>query len=71
MPIYEYRCLECSRSFEKIITSSAAETIVCDHCGSPKVQKKVSAASLRLAGNSTSPIPAGALSGCSSRSGFS
>ncbi|MDA8159994.1 MAG: zinc ribbon domain-containing protein [Desulfobacteraceae bacterium] len=72
MPIYEYRCLECNTSFEKILTSSAStETIVCSHCGSPKVQKKISAASLRLAGNSASPIPAGALSGCASRSGFS
>jgi putative FmdB family regulatory protein len=72
MPIYEYQCLDCDRAFEKIITSAAApEPILCDHCGSAKVQKKISATSYRLANATSSPIPAGALSGCSSRSGFS
>jgi len=72
MPIYEYQCLECEANFEKILTSAtSAEVITCTQCGSTKVRKKISATSLRLASNSSSQIPAGALSGCSSRSGFS
>jgi len=72
MPIYEYQCLDCSLAFEKILTSSVSpETIICSHCGSAKVQKKISVTSYRLANASSSPIPAGALSGCSSKSGFS
>lgn len=72
MPIYEYRCLDCGTSFEQIVASaSSTETILCTSCNSAKVQKKISATSLRLAGSSSSPVPAGALSGCASRSGFS
>lgn len=71
MPLYEYRCLDCQAVFEKILSSAAStEIITCEHCASPKVEKKISASSYRLS-NSSSPIPSGALSGCSSRSGFS
>ncbi len=72
MPIYEYQCLECEANFEKILTSaSSAEVITCSQCGSVKVRKKISVTSLKLSNSTASPIPAGALSGCSSRSGFS
>jgi len=72
MPIYEYQCLDCNAAFETIVSSaSSPETVVCSHCGSEKVKKKISATSFRLASVSSSPIPAGALSGCSSKSGFS
>jgi putative FmdB family regulatory protein len=71
MPIYEYQCLDCKNVFEKILSSSGStESIICSSCGSGKVQKKISATSYRLASGSSSPIPAGALSGCSSKPGF-
>lgn len=72
MPIYEYQCLDCSAVFEKIFASAVSqETAVCSQCGSANVKKKISAASFRLANSSSSQIPAGALSGCSTKSGFS
>jgi putative FmdB family regulatory protein len=72
MPIYEYQCLDCNTGFEKILSSSVSpEPITCSHCGSAKVQKKISAISYRLTSASSSSIPAGALSGCSTKSGFS
>ena len=72
MPIYEYQCLECEANFEKILTSASSdEVITCGQCGSVKVRKKISTTSLRVSNSQGSPIPAGALSGCSSRSGFS
>lgn len=71
MPIYEFKCRECSKKFETILTSSAkVSTVVCPQCESKNIMKTISASSYRLASSSSS-IPAGALSGCSSRGGFS
>ena len=72
MPIYEYRCKDCNTCFEKIISSSAAaEKITCAKCKSQNVKKTISAASYRLAGSKSSAAPAGCMSGCSSKPGFS
>ncbi|MBU0480703.1 MAG: zinc ribbon domain-containing protein [Proteobacteria bacterium] len=71
MPIFEYKCNKCSKVFEVIATSSEdSEKIECSKCGSTNVSKTISAGSYRV-GSGKSSIPAGALSGCSSRSGFS
>jgi len=73
MPIYEFRCQECNTLFEAILSSSSPEAlaeVTCSKCGGKKVKKTISASSYRLATGS-SKIPSGALSGCSSRSGFS
>ena len=71
MPIYEYRCLECKKVFEVLSTSSNDhQEIKCAKCGGTKVQKTISAAGFRINSGSSS-IPSGALSGCSSKSGFS
>lgn len=34
MPIYEYRCLDCSKVFEKIIWNSKQEAVACPFCKS-------------------------------------
>ena len=71
MPIYEYRCQDCSTVFETFVSSScAADKVICKKCKSKKVVKQISTFSSRLSGGS-SGAPAGALSGCSSKSGFS
>lgn len=71
MPIYEYRCDECRNLFEVLTTSATnSEEISCAKCSSRKVKKTVSASSFRI-NSGGSAIPAGALSGCSSKSGFS
>lgn len=74
MPIYEYRCEECSNQFEIIVTSSSdkGET-ACPKCSSKKVKKAISAASYRLSGSGGSSVPMGSGlgGGCSSGSGFS
>jgi len=72
MPIYEYRCLDCNTKFEQIVSlTSPKEKITCVKCKSGRVQKAISASSYRLSTSSGSSIPSGALSGCSSSSGFS
>ena len=43
MPIYEYHCEDCDTVFEKLIRSiSARVDVVCEQCGSGKVEKLVS-----------------------------
>ena len=70
MPIYEYVCKDCLQHFEVLVTSSQGETIKCKKCGSVKVKKTISASTFRM-GQGGVNIPSGALSGCSSKSGFS
>ncbi|MFH1021079.1 MAG: zinc ribbon domain-containing protein [Pseudomonadota bacterium] len=71
MPIYEYRCQECKGLFETILSSTEAPAeVTCPKCGSTSVKKTISASSFRISSGS-SAIPSGALSGCSTKSGFS
>jgi len=70
MPIYEYVCKKCKAHFEVLMSITSPETVTCKQCGSLEVKKTVSAASFRV-GHGGTPIPSGALSGCSSKSGFS
>lgn len=71
MPIYEFKCRDCNKNFETILTSSAeVSTVTCPECKSKNIMKTISASSYRLS-TSSSAIPSGALSGCSSKGGFS
>lgn len=71
MPIYEYRCKDCETVFETFVSSSTdADKVVCKKCQSKNVVKQISTFAGRVAGSTSGP-PAGALSGCSSKSGFS
>jgi putative FmdB family regulatory protein len=71
MPLYEFRCQECKNQFEVLVSSaSAAEEITCTKCASRNIKKTISATSFRIS-SSSNRVPAGALSGCSSKGGFS
>ena len=71
MPIYEYRCKECEAIFETFVSSpDEADKVECSKCGSKKVEKQLSTFASRMS-SSSGDKPAGALSGCSSKSGFS
>ena len=41
MPIYEYTCRRCAGDFEQILLSSR-ERVVCPHCQSKQVERKLS-----------------------------
>ncbi len=45
MPIFEFRCDECGKSFEKIVlkANSTENDICCPNCGSKKCTKLISA----------------------------
>lgn len=40
MPIYEYHCKRCDKTFEALVASSRAKPkIECEHCGGAEVEK--------------------------------
>jgi putative FmdB family regulatory protein len=51
MPIYEYRCLECSHQEEHLQKLSEAPLTVCPSCGKPTYKKLLSAAGFQLKGS--------------------
>ena len=44
MPMFEFACRDCKRSFEELMTFAQMENgeAVCPHCGSKKVERKLS-----------------------------
>jgi putative FmdB family regulatory protein len=47
MPMYEYRCEECGRTYEQLRRMSEADTnLECPHCGSHEVERQVSACAI-------------------------
>ena len=41
MPIFEYKCEKCGKSFEKLVPNASAK-VRCDKCGSGDVKKQLS-----------------------------
>jgi putative FmdB family regulatory protein len=43
MPVYEYQCTDCARQFELFVPQhKLSELVVCRHCHSTHVRKRVS-----------------------------
>jgi putative FmdB family regulatory protein len=41
MPVYDYICLDCHKSFEKVLTlKEHDEPVKCPHCGSKHVEQE-------------------------------
>ena len=71
MPIYEYRCADCDRSFEAFVRphDDGAE---CPHCHSTKLTRELSTFAARTNGDSAAVASAAiANSGTSNGNGFS
>jgi putative FmdB family regulatory protein len=51
MPIYEYRCLECSHQQDHLQKISEEPLSVCPSCGKPTYKKMLSAAGFQLKGS--------------------
>jgi putative FmdB family regulatory protein len=69
MPIYEYRCLDCSKVFEKIIWNSSQEKVECPFCKSAN-NLRILSAFARGGSGSAKGLPGAAACGPSS-GGFS
>lgn len=50
MPIYEFECSQCGHRYDRLQKLSDADPVDCPECGAPKVRRRVSAPSFRLAG---------------------
>lgn len=51
MPIYEYRCAKCTKTFEVFQKMSDAPPAKCELCGSKKVSRLVSQTTFQLKGD--------------------
>jgi len=45
MPIYEYQCQDCRRTFEKLSFKGDKQTVICPTCGSKEAKKLLSSTS--------------------------
>jgi putative FmdB family regulatory protein len=59
MPLYEFDCLSCGQSFEKLVRSAGAiNEVVCPVCGQTHIQKKLSTFAANFKGGSSSSTSA-------------
>jgi len=54
MPIYEFACSKCKKSFEELVSISKIDEVVCPSCGSEKVKKKMSTFASKSVGDGSS-----------------
>ena len=59
MPIYEFECNKCKKTFEKILPTTDISEVTCSYCDSPDVAKQLSSGSFRVGGTAplASPLP--------------
>ena len=67
MPIYEFHCQKCEKDSEILIRSSDWKGTKCPHCGSIRLEKKLSV--FASAGAEGAAAPAGPACGMGSGSG--
>ena len=51
MPIYEFECASCAHRFDRLQKLSDDDPTICPVCEAPRLQRRVSAPSFRLAGS--------------------
>jgi putative FmdB family regulatory protein len=57
MPIYEYRCMECGESFEKLVRSmNATLEVKCPKCNAVKIKKLLSTFGVGTSESASQPI---------------
>jgi putative FmdB family regulatory protein len=63
MPIYEFNCKTCDRSFEELVRSAEAiNEVVCPQCGSKHIQRKISLFASKAIGGGLASAPAASCS---------
>ena len=60
MPLYEYKCSECGRNFDRLVSiSEASKNQVCPHCGGKNTKKQLSVFASKSSSPTFSAPPAG------------
>jgi putative FmdB family regulatory protein len=62
MPLFEYRCSDCTTEFEELV-SSASAAVRCRTCGSPRVTRLLSTFAVG-GGSSTAAVEPGPCGAC-------
>lgn len=71
MPIYEYRCRGCGKTFEILQRmGEGSEGLTCPDCGEPRPDKQFSTFASASGGDSRAAGMSAAVAGCSGGSGF-
>jgi putative FmdB family regulatory protein len=68
MPIYEYRCTSCDRSFEAFVRSTDSGP-QCPHCNSKKLAREMSTFASRATAGDTASAVASAMANSGTSSG--
>jgi putative FmdB family regulatory protein len=63
MPIYEYRCLDCGMTFEKIVSLNT-DSMDCQQCHSSNVEKLFSAFAVQTSGSQSIESSSGGCGTC-------
>jgi putative FmdB family regulatory protein len=59
MPLYEYLCGDCERSFDQLVSFAKADDPQrCPHCGGEHTQRKLSTFAAHHSGGSAAPVSA-------------
>ncbi|MCJ7810116.1 MAG: zinc ribbon domain-containing protein [Desulfobulbaceae bacterium] len=64
MPIYEFKCSDCSEEFETLVFRSD-EQVTCPQCDGDKVKRLMSACGYKSSGGSDGSARSAGSSGCS------
>ena len=66
MPLFEFVCAECNKSFEELVRSaSALDGVKCPACGSKKASKKISTFASKVSGAGSLSFGTGSTASCS------
>jgi len=68
VPLYEYRCIDCGRLFEKLVRTWN-EAVSCPSCASATVEKQVSTFAMAGTDGGGAPMRMGGGGGCCGRGG--
>ena len=59
LPLYEYRCGECGRTFEALVPASQADEQACAVCAAPGARRLLSVIAAPVRGGDGAAAPAG------------
>lgn len=57
MPLYEYRCQKCGKTYEALARNALAPTDPCPACGSKRVEKLFSSFSTNSSSTTSTALP--------------